>query len=150
MRQLKFNLNNFLKLLCLALALVLSNCKSLQIEDHYTRGSLVSQLLVFRTEYPNKLTNRSSDNIVSYDLTDSNVRSELDKLYFVCTINQKEYHICQDKAGLCRTLNDCAKWKKILFKPDECIEHKQEFLSSDTDLKFLVDANTECKSEIYY
>lgn len=164
MKLLKFNLQIFSPLFrIIVLAALVPSCtsedinetlKNLQVKlpimTDRERGVMISQILVFREDYPGKLTHRDSKDILSYDLSSEEVRRTLDTLYFSCSLGLKSYFICQDKIGLCRNTDICLEWKKKIFAKDVCLKFKQEYIDAVADIVLLANSNVRCVSELYY
>lgn len=93
----------------LCLLPILSKCSEQKI---YTQHELAEEILSARPGHDGKLTNQAclvyqgnvctSWSVKEYDITDVNVRKELNTLNFVCKISGKRYKVCLDQPGFCR------------------------------------------------
>ena len=79
---------------------------------------------------------------MNYDLGDPVFRATVTKLGFVCSVGGKRYHICPDKAGLCRYVGvGCGIFCNRVVEVD--------FIPA-TNYAFLLAANTVCFDESVY
>lgn len=136
------------------LALLLGGCALFQTKPEiYPAHELVKELLVPRENHKG-LTNANCaafddsgkcTNFVirDWDLEDANIRTQLNRLNFICTVGLKRYKVCQDKPGLCRITSVKSCWL-CAPKPIE------EDYIPQSDVQKLLNAGTQCFSEDIY
>lgn len=140
------------KSLLLLLLLPLINCGSPEI---YPQGELADQILVARHGHEGSLTNQTclaydhdkcvKESLITYDLSNQSFRDTARRLQFVCKMGGKEYKICPDKPGFCRTTDPC-NWFSSTFQG--CEKQIEYVPASPTQL--LIDGRIRCFSRSKY
>lgn len=138
--------------LCTLLSLLLFSCSSPRL---YPQGSLGDQILVARHHHEGKLTNRVctkykgetciEDSVIEYDLSSSVFREEARKLNFVCKVGGRQYKICPDQPGFCRTTYQKNWFQKIVGGGKKNVEYL-----SGSPTQTLIDLHIRCFSETQY
>lgn len=145
-------LEHRLPLLFLLIALNLAGCSE---PVFYPVRELTDQILVPRHGYENKLTHQTcgqyanglcvASKFVEYDLTAKEFREQLSRLGFVCKFGDKEYKVCVDQAGFCRTTYSRNFLQKLFGGGTKQVE----FLPA-TPVQALIDGRLRCFSPAYY
>lgn len=137
-------------LLVLISLLAISGCT----KSIVARSTLRDQILKPREGFEGKLTNSRCAKydgynckdlqIVTYDIRDSGIRENLNKLDFICMVGTKRYKVCKDKAGFCRRTFKPKKWYRRKRKLKS-----EDFISIDK-YDFLIQAKTRCFNKYIY
>lgn len=79
--------------------------------EYYARNPIEKEILRARN---GKLSNLSSEGLITYDLADAQIRHTLALSRFICSVGGRRYRVCPDQPGLCRR-NDSTCARKFLW-----------------------------------
>lgn len=139
-------------LLLLLLLPPLTDCSGPAV---YPQGDLADQILVARHGHDGKLTNQTclkydkgkcvDMHLIEYDLSDKAFRDNARRLQFFCKMGGREYKICPDRPGFCRTTYPDCNWLTSIFGCDKQVDYVPA-----TPIAPLADAHLQCFSIAKY
>jgi len=118
-----------------------------------TRGDLKDLILKPRTGHEDFLTNQTcaeydkksskciKQDLITFELSNREVRNRLRSLKFQCNINGERFRICENSRGFCQQKID----KGGLFSKDKVVLIR--YLSGLKDYQFLIDAKMWCAAQ---
>jgi hypothetical protein len=117
-------------------------------QSNYTQSNFRDQRIAARPGCEGFLTNqvitRDGKLIIKYNISDAITRERLNESGFICHMNDRRFHICKDKPGICRVEHECLEWKNPLFAKKYCVKFKETYFDILKDYQKMLDGGLEC------